>query len=198
MINNLSTRCVKKLLSKGIINEEEKELYLYGVFMLLSQITYSIFTLLVGLLIKCLFESIVFYLSFQSIRKYAGGYHASTELRCQIISTGSIMLCLTLIKELELFDFNNGLLLITVPSALCILALSPLDTPEKPLTHNEFRRFRKISLLILLLISVLVVISYIFELKRIFAPSCLSLILESVLISAGKIKQLHSKKHAEQ
>ena len=182
----------------SIIKDGEEELYSYGLFVLLSQLFFVIVVVFFGVAFSCIVESLVFYLLFRFIRIYAGGFHAKTETRCEIMSVLSILLCIVAIRLTNIVNVKELLLVLSTVSLVTIIAFCPLDTPEKPLTSNEFRTFRKISLLILLIISVLVVISYIFELKRIFAPSCLSLILESVLISAGKIKQLHSKKHAEQ
>jgi len=39
-------------------------------------------------------------------------------------------------------------------------------------------------------ITVTIVISYFFRFNVLFAPCCMSLILESILIIAGKIKQI--------
>lgn len=198
MISKLSVTIVNLLINNKDISEEDRELYQYGLFMIISQTIYFLITIICGLSLSIFFESIVFYLTFQLIRRFAGGYHANTEAKCEILSTMSILLSLIIIKCEGIFEISKILLISFVMSSLLIIVLSPLDTPEKPLTSTEFHTFRKISLLILLLISVLIVISYIFELKHLFAPSCLSLILESILLITGKIKQLHSKTHAEQ
>ena len=56
-------------------------------------------------------------------------------------------------------------------------------------TVNLFKYFRKISWLILLIISVAIIVSYVFKVKFLFVPLSLSLILESLLLIAGKIKK---------
>ena len=83
MINNLSTRITNKLLAKGNIAEDERELYIYGLFMLLSHLMYLVLTIVFGLIFKCFLESVIFYIAFQFIRRYAGGYHAETETRAK-------------------------------------------------------------------------------------------------------------------
>lgn len=190
MISKLSTRLTEKLLSNGTISDEDKELYIYGLFMLLSQLMFFIIACIFGLILGCTIESIIFYIAFQFIRRYAGGYHASTEARCEIFSTLSILACIVVIKLSKTYDFQTVLLIISAISAVCIFVFCPLDTPEKPLSDKEFRYFRKVSWIILLVIIVAVILSYVFKLQMVTVPCCLSLILESILLAAGKIKRI--------
>lgn len=194
MINNLSTRLTDKLLSKGSITEDERELYIYGLFMLISQLMYLVLACIFGLLFECFFESIIFYVAFQFIRRYAGGYHAATETRCEILSTLSIVASIGIIKLSKIYDFKTILLFITVASMVLIFYFCPLDTPEKPLSEKEFKYFRKISWIILLVISSIIIVSYFFKFNILFTPCCVSLILESILLVAGKIKRVHQEK----
>lgn len=194
MINNLSTRLTDKLLSKGSITEDERELYIYGLFMLISQLMYLVLACIFGLLFECFIESIVFYIAFQFIRRYAGGYHAATETRCEILSTLSIVASIGIIKLSKIYDFKTILLFITLMSMVLIFFLCPLDTPEKPLSEKEFKYFRKISWIILLVISSIIIVSYFFKFNILFTPCCVSLILESILLVAGKIKRVHQEK----
>lgn len=193
MINNLAKRFADRLLANGSISEDEQELYIYGLFMMLSSLMYLILACFLGCILGCVLESIIFYITFQFIRRYAGGYHASTETRCEIMSTLSILACIVVIRLSKTYDFQFALLILSAVSALCIAVLCPLDTPEKPLSEKEFKYFRKISWLILSVISLVVTISYFVRLKWLqifFAPCCLSLILESLLLTAGKVKKL--------
>lgn len=190
MINNLSALLTDKLLAKGSITEDERELYIYGFFMLLSHIMYFVLACIFGILFKCFIESIIFYIAFQFIRRYAGGYHAATETRCEILSTISIFASIGIIKLSKIYDFKNTLLIITLISMVIIFILCPLDTPEKPLTDKEYKYFRKISWIILLVIFTTIIVSYFFKFNLLFIPCCISLILESILLIAGKIKKI--------
>lgn len=192
MISSLSERIANGLLKQSNIKYDEQDLYQYGFFILLSQILYLIIACIIGVLLGTFFESIIFYIAFQFIRRYAGGYHASTETRCEILSTLSILVCIVIIRLSKVCDSQIHLLIISAVAAIIIFALCPLDTPEKPLSETEFRYFRKIAWLILSVISLVVIISYFVQLKWLqmfFAPCCLSLILESVLLTAGKLKK---------
>ncbi|MFR5875297.1 MAG: accessory gene regulator ArgB-like protein [Eubacterium sp.] len=197
MISKLSTCLTEKLLLNGTIGEEDKELYIYGLFMLISHLMFFVISCVFGLILGCIFESIIFYIAFQFIRRYAGGYHASTETICEILSTLSILACIVLIRLSKTYDVQTAILIISAVSAVCIFAISPLDTPEKPLSYKEFRYFRKVSWIILLVIIATIVVSYIFKFSMVTVPCCLSLILESILLVAGKIKRVSRKQNVE-
>lgn len=194
MISKLSARLTEKLLSNGAICEQDKDLYIYGLFMLISHLMFFIIACIFGLILGCVFESIIFYIAFQFIRRYAGGYHAKTEAICEIATTLSILACITVIRLSKMYDFQAVLLIISILSAVVILVLCPLDTPEKPLSENEFKYFRKISWLVLFVIMALIIVSYVLKWNVAFSACCMSLIFESVLISAGKIKRIKDDK----
>lgn len=191
MIGKLSKLLTIKLISNGKINKNDEELYIYGFFMLLSQAMFFVITCIFGLIIKILLESIIFYVGFQLIRKYAGGYHATTETLCEILTTLSLFFSILIIKLSKIYNFQYIMLLLALVSAFCIFCFCPLDTPEKPLDAKEFIYFRNISWIILLLILSITIVSYIFKFNILFSPCSVSLVLESILLIAGKIKRSH-------
>lgn len=196
MINKISSKIVEILIKHSLVGNEDKELYSYGFFILLSQILYLIIAIILGSIFKSVFESVIFYIAFQFIRRYAGGFHAKTETRCEILSTLSILCCIVLIKLSKMYDIRIALLSISLVFAVLIFILCPLDTPEKPLNDKEYKYFRKISWIILSLIIVAIIVSFIFKFNVVFAPCCASLILEGVLIGTGKIKKVYNEKRA--
>ena len=163
MISLLSNKIVYRFFKRTDILADEQELYRYGFFILFSQILYFIIIITIGILCKAILESIIFYIAFQFMRRYAGGYHAATETRCEILSTLSIIASIGIIKLSKIYDFKTILLFITLMSVVLIFFLCPLDTPEKPLSEKEFKYFRKISWIILLVISSIIIISYFFK-----------------------------------
>ena len=196
MIGRIASGVVEKLTDSTTISDTEKELYLYGFFILISQILYFIITIIMGILLDIVSLSIVFYISFQFIRRYAGGIHASSELKCEIISTTSIFISLLCVKSNVMFNIQIPTLILTLFASIVIFILCPLDTPEKPLTKEELRYFRKISLIVLAIMVSIIIISIVIKLTIAY-PICFSIILESVFLVAGKIKREHSNKNVE-
>lgn len=193
MIGNISSKLVKKLVDKNVIDSTEQELYVYGFFMLLSHIIYLLITVIFGILLNTVLESVIFYVAFQFIRRYAGGIHASSELKCELSTTLSIFLCLLCVKICKIYNADLIVLLPTAVSAVLTFVLCPLDTPEKPLSREEMKYFRKITWIILTVIILILCIARYFELYFLMYPCCMSIILESILLVLGKIKKSLNK-----
>lgn len=194
MVNKLSVALVNKLLNENS-SDDERELYVYGCFIMISHLLFLLITCAAGLLLGCFWKSLIFYVEFQFIRRYAGGYHASTETRCEIMSALLLITCVVFIRLTE--SLSLAVAVLTLLAALCIFFLCPLDTPDKPLNEEETKYFRKISRLILSAILVIVLISYAFNITLSLIPSCMSLILESILLLAGKAKDVYIKRCAQ-
>lgn len=193
MIGKLASKSAKRFIKRPNACYDKIEIYQYGFFVLYSNIIFLLLSMLLGAVFGVFLQGIIFYVAFFAIRQYAGGYHASTEMRCEIMSSLSILACIVFIRLSKTYDLQFAPLALSAVSAVCIAILCPLDTPEKPLSEKELRYFRKISWAILSVIFLVVIISYFVRLKWLqffFAPCCLSLILESLLLVAGKLKKL--------
>lgn len=193
MLNKLSALLTDKMLQKGSITKEDRELYVYGFFMLLSHLLYLVLICIMGLILGCVPESLVFYVAFQFIRRYAGGYHAKTETRCEIMSFLSLAACIAVIRLSQSVALDLPLFVASLVAAVCIAVFCPLDTPEKPLSKKERRYFRKISLVILFVITAVILVTYFLHFNMLLVPCCLSLILEGVLITTGKLTKYKRK-----
>ncbi len=197
MIGKLALKTAEKFVKNDNVLYDRIEIYQYGFFVFFSNIFFLIITSVIGMIFDVFLQSIIFFFAFFSIRQFAGGYHASTETRCEVLSTLSILACIVAIKLSKIYDFQTVLLLITILSAVCIFVFCPLDTPEKPLSDKEFKYFRKVSWLILFVIVAAIIVSYVFKFQIVTVPGCLSLILESILLVAGKIKRVAQKNNVK-
>ena len=70
---------------------------------------------------------------------------------------------------------------------VAVIALAPLDSPEKPLDSNEKKRYRCISALILIGLLAATGLAAIFKLYRIGDGIAVSLTLEGILLVIGRI-----------
>lgn len=197
MISKLALKTAKIFVNNSKAQYDDEKIYQYGFFVLYSNIVFFIITVIFGIILNSLISSIIFFISFSFIRQFAGGFHAKTETRCEILSTLSILCCIVLIKLSKMYDIRIALLSISLVFATLIFILCPLDTPEKPLNDKEYKYFRKISWIILSLIIVAIIVSFIFKFNVVFAPCCASLILEGVLIGTGKIKKVYNEKRGK-
>lgn len=188
MISKLSEKAVDVLSVHNYIAQDEKELYVYGFFMLFSKAFFFLLTVIYGVLFGIVLESILFYITFIVIRGYAGGVHASKESTCTICTSLAMLLCVAAIRAcMELSLITVPLFLLAL-STICILLLSPLDSAEKRLTEEEKKEYQKKSHVFTALILLAAILALICGLTRLFYPCVTSLLLESVLLIAGKKK----------
>ena len=188
MFSKLSFIICNHLINHHKLQNEDKELYTYGFFLVLSSSFFGLIVFLFGLLFSCLFKALVFYISFRVIRIFAGGYHADTEMRCEFLTTLSFLAATFLISISEKPIIQIIALVGAFLSIIAIAIFAPLDTPAKPLDEDEKRKYRRISLIILSVIVSVIIVSLLFHIQLLLVPCCLSLVLEGILLVAGKIK----------
>ena len=68
MINELSEKIANRLLRKKIIDNEEKEIYQYGMNQMLLSLINILTTLMIGILLGMLWQCVIFTFSFMVIR----------------------------------------------------------------------------------------------------------------------------------
>jgi len=190
MISKLSKKVVSRFISCGNITENEQELYEYGIFILLSNILFISLTIILGLVFGLFLQSLIFFSVFTIIRQYAGGYHASTESRCEIITTLGFLVS---IITMRLIVNNLAFTILLISSMILfvfIFSFAPIDTDEKPLNEEELKVFCKRTKIILVIVVATIIVSLCLNLKMICIPCCMSLILEGILLLAGKAQKL--------
>lgn len=130
------------------------DLYEYAVYIILSSAFHVITVITLGLCFNLLVESLVFYLSFIVIRKFAGGYHAKTPVRCYLFSFASNIIILCLVKWLSSINtlFIFIFIIFELLCVVLILLISPLDTENNPLTEQEKKIYRMLTSIISILI----------------------------------------------
>lgn len=124
MLSSISKRLATWLVESNIIADDEKELYTFAVFnILFTSVQISIF-LFICLLLKKILYGMVIVATFMSIRRYSGGYHAKTPLKCVILSSISQLLCLWYTQCSN--EKSIHVLLVAI-SAIVIWLFSPLN-----------------------------------------------------------------------
>lgn len=87
MLNYLSRSITDFLLLKEIIKTEEKEIYIYGVQLIISSIINFLICIITSLLFGELLNGLIFFVAFSSLRKFTGGFHSRCLLICNIVFT---------------------------------------------------------------------------------------------------------------
>jgi len=192
MIESLAEKIAKYYERQSIIKNHDTELVKYGLFQLLSHIQYLLICLCFGLICHCVLECIVFFLCFSILRMFCGGFHASTEIRCFIVSFIAIVLSIFLIRFFENHDYNLILIVLTIFALIITLLLSPVDNKNKPISITEKKKIHKVVVLIVFIYSSLIILFF-KNLLLISISIAISLITSSLFLMLGSLSQFFSK-----
>lgn len=193
MISILSGYMTELLLERKVIKNEEKELYGYGLFMLISYIVFSLISILFGILLSIPFLSMLFFLIFCLIRNYAGGIHANSEIKCDIITTFSILVSELLIKIFIENNLRCIALIMLMMSSVAFIVIKPVATEQKEISEKEQLHFHKKVIVLDISAIIVSIISIALGAYKIMISLSIGLSLASILLILGKIQQKKSK-----
>ena len=194
MLSKLSKAIANILVNEAIIDEDDFDLYEYGLFYSFSYIYFFIITFINGIFFHAIIESVVFYLSFTSIRQFAGGFHSEKESTC-LITTFLLSLSGVLFTKLTtplITNWHITLFAIIVVSIITIL-LSPIDNQSNPLTDKEKQKFKRKTLITLVILLFFAFCCILLKLYGFSLAILFSLLLELFLLIIGKIKYQYLK-----
>lgn len=146
MFHKSSRKIVNRLLKNGTICKSDYEIYLFGMEQLLMNVLDIVTVLLIGVMLNMFFHTIFFVVAFMLLRSYAGGYHASTPVRCYLLTTTITIIALSVMKYI---NFDGFVLFgLYIAASIVILMLAPVESKNKPLDALEIIYYkRKIKLL---------------------------------------------------
>lgn len=177
-----------KLIQWGIIKTDEQELYAYGfwqgMFILLNLVTIVI----IGLLARMLWQSMLFTITYVILRSMAGGYHARTQQGCYLFS---VLLILAVLSMLKWFPWCTiWSVIISLTPTLAIFLLAPVEDENKPLDETEQIVYRKRSRYISLTLAIATLILLAVGLATIAHCIVASLLASAFMLVLGKLKKM--------
>lgn len=183
----LSWKAANKLFSKGYIEEENIPVYQYGLFWLFNIIEFLLVSVVTGLIFNVLWGNIAFFSGFMLLRVFGGGYHASTELKCQISSASIFTLSSLALKYIDSPITMAIMLIIELLFSIFIISFSPVDFSGQELSLEEKGVYSRLSRGICIILIILSVIFMLLRFDKIFAGFSMALTLQGVMIILGLI-----------
>lgn len=155
---NVDYKVVKLLIDNKVIIAEQKELYIYGVKQLRRFLLNIATSLIIGIVLNMVYESILFSIFFIPLRQFAGGYHARSPKICYISSVSMIVFALATIYYMPI-NFTSLVIIITL-TLIFIWIKAPVESANKPLTTKEKCKFRRYTLSIFCIESLIAIATY--------------------------------------
>lgn len=146
MTNYLIDRFVVYSVKKGFLHEKQQTIVKFGLELLLTSIIGVVWMIIASAIFRRTFAWIPFILGFAPLRTTAGGFHAATHSGCYCISTCSFIVAVLI--SINYLIPSWLILLIAVCSFIVVLAFSPVEAANKPLSEITRNRNRKRSIAI--------------------------------------------------
>ncbi len=188
MISFLSHRIALFLRDNDIVDDEMSQVCQYGFEIIISTLVGFLLVVFIGVSCGELLSAILFYVLFVGVRLSAGGYHASTHLRCKLLLC--ICCSFTVLTTLFFKDYYNFIVqtVIIILYLLTILLFSPIEHKNAPLDSFTMKRNRMVSIIVSIITATIITLGY-FEFKKIAMLSSLTLFVVAFLMMLSKITE---------
>lgn len=161
-MKSISYNIAQILENQGIIQKEDIDRCRYGLDVLISSIleVFSIF--IISAFVGNFFKTLVFFAAFVPLRIYAGGYHASTRLRCFLISIAVYVIFTFILSYLPNKAYETVNILCMLLSSIAVIAFAPVIHSNKSVNEIETEYYRNISITICVIeISIIFILTMI-------------------------------------
>ncbi len=158
MIATISKKISIALLKSNAINQEELNVYAYGIQLLIMSILDWCITFLFMFLIGEIYLSIIYFLVFFLLRKHCGGYHAKTHIRCLLASNIVYIVSMIISANMRYENFIILLFIGEIINFIMIYKYAPAEHCNKPITPSELKRHKKMGRIFNSSISVIALI----------------------------------------
>ena len=152
-MKHLSSSITDFYIKRNIIKEDEKEVYQYGVELILNEMLTFGVILIYSLIAWKIRYAVEFLSVFCLTRVYCGGYHASKQYVCRLTMLGVFFSIYILSKALNAINPIWLFLLLAICFAI-ISMLVPVKHPNKILTERQIKKNRKMGILTFLIFGI--------------------------------------------
>lgn len=145
-----------------MIEEEDSEVYQYGFEIVIDSVLETLLLMVIGFLIGKTMQTILFILTFTVIRRYSGGFHASTKLRC-VMTSIFLFLMAVILSSLDFAYRELCYACLGVVANVIIWIYAPVEHYKKPLEPETIVRCRRYSRVLATLYGIAMLILNVFR-----------------------------------
>lgn len=190
---NIIKSITNKLIRVGTINEADFVIYYFGLYEGGIFVLNILLTLIIASALKGFWQGIIFVLTFFPLRRFAGGFHAKTRMRCFGVSLLIVVWSMNEIKIINSLFFSYKVLLLIL-STVCILFLAPVQTERKKLNDVEMGIYRKKLIGVISVENIVGIIMGCYGFEEFTAVIGVSFLVCLGLVCFGKVEILKKNK----
>lgn len=164
MITSLAQFITGYLIKNNIIDNTKFDIYIYGFEIMISNIICFSIGLIIGVIFSQLIEIIIFLIVFSLMRRYCGGYHADTYLKCDSIFAINIFVVMTLTRMISRYSIYAHFIIVCI-SFISILFLAPVENKYKPLTIEDKKKHKLSAIILAFMVIIISSILYFIKIQ---------------------------------
>lgn len=189
----------KKFVQNGVIRAEDEKIYEYGLKVAAhTVIGYAVMAALAGLL-RAWDIFFIFLPGYLPLRRYAGGFHERTRLRCLLVSQLMFVFTVFAVRFAIYVQIDSVVIAAAAAAAAAaVLLKAPVASVNRPISGKARGKYRKIALIILTVLICAVGILLITGLIRAALVLTMALCMEAVLLLVPERTQKRKAKEARE
>lgn len=198
MLHKLAEDISFYLIINKIIDIEDRDIYIYGLELLISTLFTSISILILGFFTGEWVSGVAYLSVYIFLKSYTGGYHAKHYYECYIYSI-LVFIVLIIIKNITLLNCQPIIGLFSLFfSTIIVFKFAPVVNKNNPKTKEEIAKNKKIGRRRILLLGIIVVLGYIVKAELMDLWFMLAITELSIAYSILKQKFLERREPSEE
>ena len=182
MMELVTSKILQGMLKNQYIEEEDLEIYEYGLQILFLKLIHTCSIFIIGLLLGIVKEIVIFMICYSLLRTYTGGFHAKTSMRCIFIS-----LMMVLFIWITLYRISDDVMFVgNIISSIVILLNSPVISDDVMAEEDEIEHNKRRSGQIVFVLFVSTIFFLILHVDFMYAAIFYSLFFCSLFLVASK------------
>lgn len=182
----LSEKITDFYLQKNIIKSDMKNIYEYGVSLIINDIVTFTMILLLSLVIGNVLYGIIFLFAFCTARVYCGGFHAKKAWVCKCTMILTYLSVYLSVKFTEAYYTIFLGVIIGIISLFVLIPIIPIENPNKRLSKDTKEKNKKSGIIVTFLYCTAAVILTCFGIQE-GAVISFTMLSVAILAIVGKI-----------
>lgn len=145
MIQGISNWLLDIFNNNNVLDYDE-EIFLYGVEVIITSLINIALLLIVGLVSGTTDQALVYFVSYAFLRKFIGGYHCNTNLKCITFNVSKYIFYVLICPHIEISIII--MLLIILFTLVLIVYKAPFEHRNRPISPEDKIVYKKYAFII--------------------------------------------------
>lgn len=123
-------------------SKDEIEVCTYGLELMISDAIVMVLAMIISLITKTFISTVLLLTTFILLRHQAGGFHASSHFKCNIIFFVAYIMALFVIKLVPDESITYLVIILGALGVISIFMYAPVEHPNRPVSCKKKQKFR--------------------------------------------------------